>query len=142
MNEKVLTTDKCEELVALGLDMSDSSMVWIKSTYKDKYKLRNIVYKTSDRNLKGRIVPTYTLQDILKRLWVPIEIIDPLETYNSEVYEFRMGSVLLDREGHHEVYMRYAGDCHILHEVRGKSENILELAFDMLKWRILNESDL
>lgn len=67
MKEQVLTIEQCNKLLEMGIDMSDASMCWEEHDNLDRgyiYDL-HIGYHSA---MSASFIPTYTLNDILKKL--------------------------------------------------------------------------
>lgn len=124
MKEQVLSVKQMQTIVKLGIDTSNASMCWLAH---DNYELDGgylyslcIGYLPS---MGGRFIPTFTLQDILEIIKEQVLKKDlsldlQLDLLNS--------SLQLTKE-----------IDYILHIADG--DNILETAFNMLKWVKENE---
>lgn len=143
MINQVLTIDQCKELLALGLDMSDASCMWC-PTYKsngclvdyDTIEEYNVSFRNNTTPIEvlrekfpltykeGNVYYTYTLQDILEKL--PTYIVKDYTCYSLDIV---FGSVKISYYNqYHEEYL-VSFDC----------DNLLDGAFEILKWCIENK---
>lgn len=126
MNEQVLLIEQCQELLALGVDMSKASMCWsrfkndpdfsIQAMSKDMFEEQIRNWDTIYTPYDYTIIPTLTLQDILTIL--------PNEIQNHKLES--------DLKGYIHYVFRSPYRVHNLNAI--ECSTLLEAAFNMLKW--------
>ena len=117
--KQVLSIEQMKHLQRLGLDTSDASMcVEWKATYEDDMVVNSL---DADTNYDC-YYPIYTLQDILDKLPTLIII-------SSDFYKICIELSC----GYWDIYY-YKSDATEL--ISKKSENIIDVAYDMLCWCI------
>lgn len=123
-NNQVLSVDQCKELLALGLDMSDSFFIW-EYTNGQHLAFVSVNRLTKDEESYFLLCHTYTLQEILEKL--------PAHLPNKIDAELFVS--MTDEKKGYVAYADYTGDgVYYYHEEIGS--DLLEAAFNMLKWCI------
>ena len=124
----VLSVEQMKHLQELGLDTSDGSMCWCYALSYNNAKWELEIYEDVINQKRDsafwEIIPTYTLQDILDKLPTLIII-------SSDFYKICIESSC----GYWDIYY-YKSDATEL--ISKKSENIIDVAYDMLCWCIEN----
>lgn len=131
-SEQVLSIEQMKHLQELGLDTSDASMYWARvlhgSRIDDKSKGKWFLSLQKEFQTCGfmsyETLPAYTLQDILDKLPTLIII-------SSDFYKICIEPSC----GYWDIYY-YKSDATEL--ISKKSENIIDVAYDMLCWCIEN----
>lgn len=125
--KQVLSIEQMKHLQELGLDTSDASMCWCRAiSYKSTWELEIYEYVINQKldSKFWETTPTYTLQDILDKLPTLIII-------SSDFYKICIEPSC----GYWDIYY-YKSDATEL--ISKKSENIIDVAYDMLCWCIEN----
>lgn len=126
--KQVLSIEQMKHLQELGLDTSDASMCWCRAiSYKSATWELEIYEYVINQKLDSNFwetTPTYTLQDILDKLPTLIII-------SSDFYKICIEPSC----GYWDIYY-YKSDATEL--ISKKSENIIDVAYDMLCWCIEN----
>jgi len=127
-SKQVLSIEQMKHLQELGLDTSDASMCWCraishKSVTWELEIYEYVINQKLDSNF-WETTPTYTLQDILDKLPTLIII-------SSDFYKICIEPSC----GYWDIYY-YKSDATEL--ISKKSENIIDVAYDMLCWCIEN----
>lgn len=114
MNKQVLSIDQMQELIELGIDTSKASCYWY-GTDETEF----VCFGTDmDKDCGNEICPTFTLQDILEML-PPV-----LGTCTDLEIKFAFGKISYKHPLNCEDTIKFEWD----------ENNILEAAFNMLKW--------
>ena len=137
MEKRVLDIDQCKELLALGLDMSDASCMFtavVDNSYNPKSWLITYINNPTPLHIlrekyplhfkEGNVYYTYTLQDILEKLPKFIDYSED-KCYHLDI-DFSMNEIS---------YYTYLYDDGL---VSFDYENLLDGAFELLKWCIEN----
>lgn len=126
MKDQVLSIEQMQELINMGIDVSNASMCW---NYNDEHSYwASVINYTHSPYIKGEIVPTFTLQDILG-------ILPSIKGY--------LPWDLHRCAGTNPCYMCVYEPCDLKHTsskdwIKFISKTPLEAAFNMLKWCKLN----
>lgn len=126
MEKQVLSIEQMEELEKLGIDISGASMFWyINGKFKQLIPCSNqdTISDWTNQHGENCIIPAFTLQDILEML--PKNIIHSnkqLKTCNYKLCTFD-NKVMYTFNSFDQCWLKCT--C---------GKNLLEAAFDMLKW--------
>lgn len=112
MKDQVLSIEQMQELIDMGIDVSNASMCWNYNDEKSYWAL--VINYTHSPYIEGEIVPTFILQDILEILPKPCYI----NCIDKDFYQC-------------EVTTNYGSSS-------SNGETPLIAAFNMLKWCKLN----
>lgn len=122
----VLSVDKMKTLINMGIDTSNASMYWVENEKENKHELfldddvmpMDEAEECSDP-LGGKIIPTFTFQDIL-------EIIPNVITTKEDNFELHFSN--------YQCYVQYIDPKH--HKMLNVEfgDSILDAAFNMLIW--------
>lgn len=117
MKNQVLSIEQMKELEALGVDTSKASMYWGFQVADKKQETPILVLSDKNFLFIKKVIPTFTLHDILELLPCPIKI----DTYE---YWWRLSK--------HKIVYEEINEYPNLKYCLGDS--MIESAFKMLKW--------
>lgn len=124
LEDLVLTIEQAKYLQKLGLDMSDAALCWFQSIIDEKWSItsitdgiRNVLKGYEQPYVTTNVIPTYTLQEVLNKL-PENNIAIHYPNFKDDVYEI---SYIFDENK--KIFL---------------GETLLETAYNMLCWVILN----
>lgn len=118
--ELYLTLEQCKHLQELGLDMSDAAYAWDVS-FNGKI-VTGLHLNTKKTREVFDLIPTYTLQEILKKL--------PKISYKGSSFTWKINSC--------EERMVYSCGPYTMNACSYHESTILECAYSMLCWVLEN----
>lgn len=118
------------KLQRLGIDISSSGMCWCRPTKNEKWELKiheDVIRQKRDPRF-WEIIPTFTLQDIIKLLPLSIKPNSNIETFYLNLYYYDL-SYVVD-------YLNSEGDGSYAATI--SDDSFIKAAYQMLLWCIEN----